>query len=188
MKKFLLIFFIFILFGDISFAETRSVTVKKGYSAMYGYIPTPVYGAYTSCDPYFFISGGTKYYFVKGNNTPYTYKSLLGCYEDEKHSLFDPLRALNSDNDTEKLTPEELEATGIRFVKLKLNGYLALNDYSQDFNMKKVAYIDLRRTRFSTTVNPYGNFDIYVKRDSGSLKKIIGKVSAHTLYTVRRMF
>ena len=189
MKKFVLILLLILFCTGQTLADTRYYTKRNGVRTMYGYIPTNTYGAYTSCDPFILTVGGEKYYMVVDKRgEAYTYKSLLGCNYPNKHSLHAPLEALNKDCDSEKLTPRELRLARIRFVKLKANGRLALYERDLDYDIDNIGYIDLRRVRFSTTATPYGNFDVYIKRDSGSLKKVVAKVTAHSIYKAEKMF
>lgn len=187
MKKFLFILMILLLTASAVSAETKTYTMRQGVRTMYGYIPTSAYGAYSDCDPYIFTIGGEKYYMLRDNGKGYNRKSLLGCSE-KKRTLFHPLEALNSDGDREKLTPSELRRANIRFVKLKTNGKLDVHNKKSDFDIDKIAYIDLRRVRFSLGGTPMGCFDIYVKRESGSTKKVVARVTAKSHYTVDKMF
>ena len=188
MKKFVIILLI-LLYAGQAFAETRYITKSNGVRTMYGPIQTNPYGVSSSCDPFIFTISGDKYYMLIDNGQGYSYKSLLGCnYSGKKRSLHAPLEALNSDYDREKLTPRELKLARIRFVKLKTNGRLAVYERNLDYDIDNIGYIDLRRVRFSTTGTPYGNFDIYVKRDSGSLRKVVAKVTSHSLYKAKSMF
>lgn len=154
---------------------------------MYGYIPTSQYGAYTDCDPYIFTIGGVKYFMVRDSGGSYNRKSLLGCSE-QKRTLFNPLERLNSDSDRQRLTPEELRRAKIRFVRLKSNGKLAVHNKNMDYSLNKIAYIDLRRVRFSLSGTPMGCFDIYIKRSSGSTQKVVARVGAKSHYYVDKLF
>ena len=178
---------VIILTANYTLAETRTYTIRHGVRTMYGYIQTPSYGAYSSCDPFILNISGYKYYMLIDSRRPYTYKSLLGCNE-RKRSLLGPLESLESDGDGEKLTPAELRRAHVRFVKLKTNGRLAVNDSSLDFDINKIGYIDLRRVRFSISNAPHGNFDVYLKRESGSLRKVVASVNTHSIRTAQRMF
>lgn len=188
LKKFLSLFLILILSASYALADTKTFTRRYGVRTMYGYTPTSSpYGAYTDCDPYIFTIGGEKYYMIRDNGGSYNRKSLLGCSEP-KRSLFNPLERLNSDSDRQRLTPEELRRAKIRFVRVKSNGKLALHNRRMDYNLNNIAYIDLRRVRFSLSGTPMGSFDIYVKRESGSTRKVVAKVAAKSHYYVDRLF
>lgn len=187
LKKILFLFFLLQVSIGFSSADERSFTVRNGVRTMYGYMPTSSsYGAYTDCDPYIFEIGGEKYYLVR-NGGSYSRKSLLGCSES-KRSLFNPLEALNSDGDRERLIPEELRRANIRFVRVKANGKLDVYNENSDFDLDDLAYIDLRRVRFSLSGTPMGNFDIYVKRESGSIRKVVARVRAMSHYSVDKLF
>lgn len=185
-KIFAVIIILFIT-ASYTLAETRTHTIRRGVRTMYGYIPTPSYGAYTNCDPFILTVSGYKYYMLIDRGQPYTYKSLLGC-NGHKRSLLGPLEALESDGDGEKLTPAELRRAHVRFVKLKTNGRLAVNEKNLDFDINKIGYVDLRRVRFSISTAPHGNFDVYLKRESGSLRKVVASVYSHSVRTAQRMF
>ena len=156
---------------------------------MYGYLRTNQYNAVTSCDPFSIEISGQKYFIVvdRGNKN-YTYQSLLGCNGARKTTITQPLEALESDGDGEKLTQEEIRRAGIRFVKLKPSGKLAVYDKKSDYNTDNIGYIDLRRVRFSLSGNAHGSYDVYIKRSSGSHRKIIGHVNAYSLYSAKKMF
>ena len=187
MKKFIILLILLLTTSAVVNAETKTYTMRQGVRTMYGYIPTSAYGAYSDCDPYIFTIGGIKYYMLRDNVKSYSRKSLLGCSE-KKRTLFHPLEALNSVGDRERLTSAELRRANIRFVKLKTNGKLDVHNKNSDFDLDKIAYVDLRRVRFSLAGTPMGCFDIYVKRDSGSTRKVVARVTAKSHYTVDKMF
>lgn len=188
MKKFLSLAIVFFMTSSFACADTKTYTVRSGVKTMYGYIPTSSrYGAYTDCDPYIFTIGGVKYFMVRDKGGNYDRNSLLGCGES-KRTLFNPLERLNSDSDRQRLTPDELRRARIRFVRLKSNGKLAVHNRSMDYSLDKIAYIDLRRVRFSLSGTPMGNFDIYIKRSSGSTQKVVARVAAKSHYYVDKLF
>ena len=87
-----------------------------------------------------------KYYLVKDDNSDYTRKSLVGCEDYSITNLFDPLIQLNSDNILEKLTSNELQKANVRFVKLESPmGGLNIKNKDADFDLDRVAYIDLTK-------------------------------------------
>lgn len=128
-------------------------------------------------DPYVIKINRTKYYLVKNSeNGVYTLDNIVG-YGDKKTSLFTSLKSLNSDEDSTKLTKEELQKAGVRFVAVNF-GKLQLNDPSKDF--EDLFYIDLSNTRESVNngiIGSFGYFDVYIKDKNGMPKKIIGYVS-----------
>ena len=188
LNKVIAVVVILFITAGYTLAETRTHTIRRGVRTMYGYIPTPSYGAYTNCDPFVLTVSGYKYYMLIDRGQPYTYKSLLGCNCSKKRSLLGPLEALESDGDGEKLTPAELRRAHVRFVKLKTNGRLAVNEKNLDFDINKIGYVDLRRVRFSISTAPHGNFDVYIKRESGSLRKVVASVNSHSVRTAQRLF
>ena len=187
MLKVLFVLLSLIIYSLPSAAESRFFTIQTGVPAIYTNLGTPTFGAYSSCDPFIMKVDGIKYYMMYNSSSGYTYKNLLGC-SGQKNSLFEPLYNLESDGDNSKLTGEELESAGVRFVKVKNNGYLDVNNKSSDFGIKKISYIDLSRLRISTGPRPYGNFDVYVKKENGSLKKVISRTTMHTLHYVKSLF
>jgi hypothetical protein len=189
MKKFIAIFLLFLMTILAAQADTRYYTTRSGVRTMYGYIRTNPYSAVTSCDPFSIEINGKKYFLItdRGNKN-FTYQSLLGCDGSMKRTITQPLEFLDSDGNGERLSTEELRRAGIRFVRLKPNGKLAVYDKKTDYNLDNIGYIDLRRVRFSTTGNAHGNYDVYVKRSSGSLRKVIGHVHSISLHSVKRMF
>ena len=64
------------------------------------------------------------------NGAPYTYHNILGC-KGQKEALFDPLRELDKDND-KVLTQQELKDGNIRFVKLDIGSWLAIDKKGKD--------------------------------------------------------
>lgn len=188
MKRFILTLLLFLGFATAVYADPRSFTVRYGVDTIDGFIPLSAYGAYTDCDPYIFYVERQKYYMVKDDIQPYNRNSLLGCGDMSKDSLYRPLLNLNKDNDNTKLTPEELKAANIRFVKQKIDGKLDLYNKNSDFDLDRIAYIDIKNIRIATTFAPSGSFDIYLKTSTKSLKKVIAKVEARTHFYVDRMF
>lgn len=188
MKKFILLLILF--FSSLSVnAASRYVTVQEGVPYFYGNIPTNTFVAYSNCDPYMVKIDGTKYYLLFENGTSnYTYNNLLGCTGASKSDMFTPLRNLERDGDISRLTGEELKSAGIRFVAQNFDDTLAFNDKTKDFDLNKISYIDMTRLRITPATVAYGNFDVYVKKDNGSLKKIIGKVSMRGYRSIKRLF
>ena len=188
MKKLVIILIFLLLISGLSIAETRYSSFRHANSIMSEYRNTYIYDWHTACDPFVLTISGTKYYMLIDNGSGYNYTSLLGCNNPNKKSMHEPLMALNSDNDKTKLTPTELEKAKIRFVQLKSNGKLAVNENYLDYNLDNIGYIDLMHLRVSPEQKPYGNFDIYIKNESGSLRKNIAKVSALSIQKAEDMF
>ena len=136
----------------------------------------------TAGDPYVVKINNIKYYMIKNSKDGvYTIDNIVGL-NDNKTSLFDAMRKLNSDNDKTKLTAEELKNAGIRFVAVSSNGKLLLNSKEKDFNIDNISYIDLanlRETINNGKIGSFGYFDMYIKTQTGE-KKIIGYVSFDT--------
>ena len=94
------------------------------------------------------------------SNGQYTLDNIVG-YGDKKKSLFASLIALNSDNDKSKLTKDELDKAGIRFVAVSHEGKLLVNDTSKDF--KNIICIDLSTLKESVNngkIGSFGYFDV----------------------------
>ena len=101
----------------------------------------------TFLDPYIVMIKDKNYVLVtdsKDNN--WTVQNILG-YNDNKSDMFLSLKQLESDGNADKITEKDLQKANIRFVRLNDNGSLALNDRSQDFDIKKVQYIDMKNLR-----------------------------------------
>ncbi len=186
MKKFVLLG-LFIL-GLPGFAASRYFTVQQGIPSFHGMTPTNNFVAHSSCDPYMVKIDGTKYYLMFETGGGYTYKNLLGCTGTRKYDMFTPLRDLEKDNDTDKLTAAELKNSGIRLVARNFDGTLAVNDKTKDYNLDNVSYIDMTRLRITPSAVGYGSFDLYIKKESGSLKKIIGKVQMMPIRRAEKMY
>lgn len=151
---------------------------------------TPDLFRFSDSNPFWINIKGTKYYMIKSRSDGnYTYKDILG-YDLTKKRLFEPLFDLESDGDNSKLTGEELAKAGIRFVAVKTNGKLSLNDKSRDFPLEKVSYIDMNKLTVSSrsALRPYGSFSMYIKRESGSLQKYIGHVDYQRPKDLERLF
>lgn len=124
---------------------------------------------------------GQKYYMVKNKpNNDYKAEDILGYYDD-KTSLFNDLKNLNSDMDNTEISYNELKKADIRFVALK-DGKLQLQDIFSDYNLNYVVYIslkNLRGVRNNGKIDSYGYFDVFVK-EKNATKKIIGVISFET--------
>ena len=133
-------------------------------------------------DPYVIKVNGVKYYMIKNSKDgKYTTDNIVGL-KDNKTSLFDAMRKLDSDKDNTKLSSEELKKADIRFVAVGKNGKLLLNNKEKDFNLDNISYIDLanlRETINNGKIGSFGYFDMYIKTPNGQ-KKIIGYVSFDT--------
>jgi len=188
MKKIILFLFVMCTALIPAYSASRYYTIQQNVPYMYGTIPTGQYMAYSSCDPFMVKIDGTKYYMVFDSDTGYNYQYLLGCTGTSKFDMFTPLRDLEQDGYVEKLTGEELKNAGLRFVALNFDDTLAVDNQAKDYDLSKVSYIDMTRLRFTPAAVGYGNFDLYVKKDSGNLKKIIGKVQMLPTRWAQRMF
>lgn len=142
-------------------------------------------------DPYIIKINGVKYYLVFENKTGnYTFKDIVG-YNDARESIFKSLVALNSDSDKTKITGAELKKANVRLVRLQNNGKLAFSDKSQDYDVNKIAYIDLnyiRETMNNGAIGTCGYFDVYLKSASGKLKKVIGQVTFEDEKELEKLF
>ena len=142
-------------------------------------------------DPYVVPIDGINYVMVKDKQTSdWGEQDLLG-YEDPKEDLFLSLRNLESDGNNSKITPQELKKAGIRFVKLAEDGTLLVKDRTQDLNLNKIKYIDiknLRRTANSQNTGIFGHFYVYLNTDDGSRKMAVGYVTFDTHSNLKIMF
>ena len=142
-------------------------------------------------DPYIIKINGVKYYLVFENKSGnYSFKDIVG-YDDARESIFKSLIALNSDSDTTKITGAELKKANVRLVRLQNNGKLAFGDKSLDFDVDKIAYIDLnyiRETLNNGTIGTCGYFDVYIKNNSGKLQKVIGQVTFEDEKELEKLF
>ena len=133
-------------------------------------------------DPYVVKIKNVKYYMVK--NSPdgiYTKENIIGL-NNNKNSLFEDMKQLNSDKDNTKITAEELKKAGIRFVAVDNNKKLMLHNKEKDYPLDNISYIDLanlRETINNGSIGSFGYFDMYIKTNEGP-KKIIGYVSFDT--------
>lgn len=188
MKKFALIFSVFLLATQMVSAESRYYTIQQGVPYFYGGIPTGNFVSHSRCDPFMVKIDGIKYYMMyKGASNP-SVKTLVGCSGQSKFDFFTPLRDMESDNNYSKLTASELQKAGVRLVATDIHDTLLYNQPDKDFNLSKVSYIDMDRLRITPAAVGYGNFDLYIKKDNGNLKKIIGKVYVLPTRRAERMF
>lgn len=187
MKKIYYTLLFLVLSIGIAKADTRYYTIQTGPNLIYNpYQNNSMHFAFTSCDPFYVKIDGETYFLVFNSDKGYEQRNLVGCGV-QKYAIFEPLHKLNADADNSKLTADELKAAGIRFVKLGSGWHLELNDKKQDFSLDKISYINIATTRVSPSVRPYGSFDLYIKKENGSLKKVIGKVSTFSQRYIQRL-
>lgn len=155
--------------------------------------PTKAYTIFSTkfaeSTPFWIKIGDTKYFLIRNRaDGNYTYKDIVGC-DKSKKQLFEPFYEING-GDRTKLTSEELFDADIRFVPLKINGKLELNDKSKDFPIEKIEYIDMMTTATYADkfLRPYGNFTMYSKTERGNLKKYIGHVDYQHPRYLEKMF
>lgn len=188
MKNFVLVLFALLLANSAAFAGSRFYTIQSGIPSFYGTTPTGNFVASSSCDPFMVKIDGIKYYMMySGSNNP-GLQTLLGCSGMRKIDFFTPLRDLESDGDDLKITGEELKKAGIRLVASDIHNTLLYDKIDKDFDMNKVSYIDMSRLRITPAAVGYGSFDLYIKKENGNLKKIIGKVFVLPTRRGERMF
>ena len=112
---------------------------------------------------------------------------ILGI-NDEKDNLFEALKGLESDGNTSTLTGEELAKAGIRLVAKNDDGTLAVDDPSKDFDLSKVASIDMTNLRQSTDndgrVGTFGHFDMTLTDG----QKITGDETFENMSTLQKLF
>ena len=131
-------------------------------------------------DPYIIRIDNNDYVLVKDNkDNKWTVENILG-YDDSKEDLFASLKKFESDGDLTKLTSEELQKAGIRFVLLNNDGSLALNDRKYDYDINNVLYIDMKNLRTAlgnkNQDGTFGYFYVYVK-DAKGKKVVPGRVT-----------
>ena len=98
-------------------------------------------------DPYIININGQNYVLVKdAKDNNWTVENILGS-EDSRDDLFASLKKLESDNNADKITYDELKKANIRFVLLNPDESLALNERDKDFDLTKVQYIDMKNLR-----------------------------------------
>ena len=212
MKKFLILFALLIICTPIANAENYTVeqAIKQptldnlpykyefDSTTSCNYILVPPKGNSFSAitqvinsDPYIIKINGIKYYLVFENKTGnYSFKDIVG-YDDARESIFKSLIAINSDSDKTKITGEELKKANVRLVKLQNNGKLAFSDKSQDYDVTKIAYIDLnyiRETLNNGSIGTCGYFDVYLKNGTEKLKKVIGQVTFEEEKELEKLF
>ena len=188
MKSFVLVLFTLLLVNSAAFAGSRFYTIQSGVPTFYGTTPTGNFVASSSCDPFMVKIDGIKYYMMYGGSNTPGIQNLLGCSGMRKIDFFTPLRDLESDGDNLRITGAELKKAGIRLVASDIHNTLLYNTPDKDFDMNKVSYIDMTRLRITPAAIGYGSFDLYIKKENGNLKKVIGKVSVLPTRWAERMF
>lgn len=189
MKKLLLILLFSIIAMSAAFADTIYHTYLQNSLYYNGQpINNRIYGVYSKCDPISISYRYEKYYMIKDDGGPYNRKSLLGCDDWSRSTLFDPLINLNSDNIWERLTPDEIRKANVRFVRVKTNGKLDIANKEHDFDLDKVMYIDLYKFRIQTNSIANGEVDMYIKTSHGNANRIIIHILAKRLFDADKMF
>lgn len=139
--------------------------VKHGSSVSAGTVGIAMLAAVAISDPYMIKIDGTTYVFVKENNDGvWDNKDILGFY-DKPDDLFESLRNLASTN-PQKVTPSDLKRNGVRLVPLLDNGKLYVKDNSKDFDIEKISYIDISKSKklaSSSNVGVFGHFKTKMK-------------------------
>ena len=142
-------------------------------------------------DPYIVNIDGVNYVLVKDRkDNNWSEKDLLGI-DDPKNNRFESLIKLNSDRDFSKVTSDELKKAGIRFVRMNSKGALLVNDRTKDYDLNKVAYIDiinLKRTANSEQTGIFGHFTVYVKAKNNKTRAIVGHVTYETDKKIEVLF
>ena len=189
MKKLLLIILFSVVTALAAFADVIYHTYPQSSLYYNGQpINNRIYGVYSKCDPISISYKNEKYYMVKDDGGPYSRKSLLGCDDWSRSTLFDPLIKLNSDNIWENLTSDEIKNANVRFVRVKTNGKLDIENEENDFDLDQVKYIDLYKLRFQTGGLANGEVDMYIKTSHGNTNKITVHISAKRLIDADKMF
>ncbi|MBO6087563.1 hypothetical protein J6P92_04360 [bacterium] len=153
--------------GRISLLNTPSIT-------------TPRSAVRTFLDPYIVNINGKNYVLVKDSpDNNWTVENILG-YNDSKDDLFASLKALETDNDTAKISSAELKSANIRLVLLNSDQSLTLDDRTKDFDIDKVQYIDMKNLRTAlgnkNDDGTFGYFYIIIK-ENGKKRAYPGRVT-----------
>ncbi len=142
-------------------------------------------------DPYIVEIDGNKYVMILDNfDGIYNENDIIGI-EDSKSNIFNSLKKLNVDNDKTKLTSSELKERGVRFVKIELDGRLAARDYTQDFCLENIVYIDLVTLKKVKNVNHtgvFGEFKIVIKDKKTTIKEVKGYVTYESPKDLAKLF
>ena len=141
-----------------------------------------------SCDPYVIKIDGVEYTMILDNKDDvWDTNDILGI-NDEKDNLFEALKGLESDGNTSTLTGEELAKAGIRLVAKNEDGTLAVDDPSKDFDLSKVASIDMTNLRQSADndgrVGTFGHFDMTLTDG----REITGDETFENMSTLQKLF
>lgn len=158
------------------------ITVPSKNKFSVGKTAGVILGMAATCalDPYIVEIDGNKYVMILDNfDGIYNENDIIGI-EDSKSNIFNSLKKLNVDNDKTKLTSVELKDRGVRFVKIELDGRLAARDYTQDFPLENIVYIDLTTLKKVNNIKPtgtFGEFKIVIKDKKTTLKEVKGYVT-----------
>lgn len=143
-------------------------------------ITTPRSALRTFLDPYIVNINGKNYVLVKdAQDNNWTVENILG-YNDSKEDLFASLKKLETDNDSTKISAQELKNAGIRFVLLNPDQSLVLDDRTKDFDLEKVQYIDMKNLRTALgNKNDDGTFGYFyvVIKENGKKRAYPGRVT-----------
>lgn len=134
----------------------------------------------TFLDPYIVTINDKNYVLVKDSKDDnWTPENILG-YNDSRDNLFYSLKQLESDGNGAKITSHELKNANIRFVLLNSDGTLELSDRTQDFDLKKVQYIDMQNLRTALgNKNQDGTFGYFyvIIKDGSTRRAYPGRVT-----------
>lgn len=142
-------------------------------------------------DPYIIEIDGNKYVMILDNfDGIYNENDLIGI-GDSKNNIFNSLKKLDVDGDKTKLTSSELKDRGVRFVKIELDGRLAARDYTQDFPLDNIVYIDLTTLKKVKNIKPtgtFGEFKIIIKDSKTTIKEAKGYVTYESHKDLAKLF
>ena len=142
-------------------------------------------------DPYMIEINGTKYMLIKDNGDgKFNEKDILGI-KDTQNNIFASLKPLDTDNDL-KLTGKELDAAGIRLVRINEDGKLDYENKENDFKNSNIEFIYLTELRKAYkndgTTGQFGQYDVIIKNENGEKTLVTGLVTFETKKQVEKYF
>lgn len=164
--------------GDVDYITMPS----KQNSSNFGRTAGVILGMAAACavDPYIVEIDGNKYIMILDNfDGIYNENDIIGI-NDSKYRIFSSLKKLDVNGNKSKLTSQELKDRGVRFVKIDKDGRLAARDYTQDYPLDNIVYIDLTSLKKIKNNNPtgiFGEFKIFIKNGNGTSKDVKGFVT-----------
>lgn len=141
--------------------------------------------------PYYIKVDGITYIMIIDKNTNEWSKDDILGIEDNVNSLFTGIKNLESDGKYGKITVAELKKANVRFAKIKDGNTVLVRDKSQDFDLNKIDYIDVRSCKKIANCEDtgmIGHFNVYLKTGNNSKKIIVGYSSLESLHKLNMLF